>query len=166
MHSPPALGDDLLRIAARLSRWASQSASFDVPSAQARLLALIDESGTARVSALAQADHSSQPTITSQLHRMESSGWVRREADPDDARASLISLTPPGREALAGVRAARAAALEPAIAGLAGAAHERIRAAVEVMTELLRAADNGSLPRPGHPSTPPTTASPTSREDR
>ncbi len=37
--------NDLLRAAARLSRWASQSASFDMPFAQARLLALIDELG-------------------------------------------------------------------------------------------------------------------------
>ncbi|MBW8732290.1 MAG: MarR family transcriptional regulator, partial [Terrabacter sp.] len=37
MTEPTTLGNDLLRSAARLSRWASRHASFDVPFAQARL---------------------------------------------------------------------------------------------------------------------------------
>jgi thioredoxin-like negative regulator of GroEL len=42
------LGNELLRAAARLTRWATRHASFDVPFAQARLLALLDELGPAR----------------------------------------------------------------------------------------------------------------------
>ncbi len=79
---PTTLGNELLRSAARLSRWASRHASFDVPFAQARLLALLDELGPSRVSALAAADHSSQPTITTQLQRLEASGWVHRAIRP------------------------------------------------------------------------------------
>src|SRR6476660_10135947 len=103
METREAVANDLLRSAARLSRWASRHASFDVPFAQARLLALLDELGPSRVSVLAAADHSSQPTITTQLQRLEASGWVHRGSDPDDARATLVSLSEDGRAALESV---------------------------------------------------------------
>lgn len=35
--------------------------------------------------------------MTSRLDRLEAGGYVRREADPADRRASLVSLTPAGR---------------------------------------------------------------------
>lgn len=139
--------NDLLRTAARLSRWASQVASFDIPFAQARLLALVDEYGPVRVSALAAHDHSSQPTVTAQLQRMETAGWVRREPDPADARATLVSLTPEGITSIERVRAARAAVLEPFVNRLDGQPLERIRVAVDVMTELLEVASSHPEPR-------------------
>ena len=126
MTVPTTLGNDLLRSAARLSRWASRHASFDVPFAQARLLALLDELGPSRVSALAAADHSSQPTTTTQLQRLEASGWVHRASDPDDALES--------------VRRARLAVLSPALDQFDGPALERVRVAIDVMDELLAAA--------------------------
>ncbi|MEO7131742.1 MAG: MarR family transcriptional regulator [Dermatophilaceae bacterium] len=129
--------NDLLRAAARLSRWASQSASFDMPFAQARLLALIDELGPVRISTLATADHSSQPTVTSQVQRLETAGWVSRESDPADARATLVSLTPHGDVALHQVRVARAKVLDPTLARLGGDGLARTRAAIDVLTELL-----------------------------
>nr|WP_255523990.1 MarR family transcriptional regulator [Terrabacter sp. MAHUQ-38] len=139
-----------MRSAARLSRWASRHASFDVPFAQARLLALLDELGPSRVSALAAADHSSQPTTTTQLQRLEASGWVHRGADPDDARASLVSLSDEGRAALEDVRRARLAVLSPALDRLDGRALERVRIAIDVMDELLAAAAATPL-TPSHP---------------
>jgi DNA-binding MarR family transcriptional regulator len=145
---PTSLGNDLLRSAARLSRWASRHASFDVPFAQARLLALLDELGPSRVSALAAADHSSQPSITTQLHRLEAAGWVDRAVDPDDARASLVSLSPAGKDALEHVRRARVAVLAPALDGLDGPALARVRVAIVVLVVLLDAAAEP----PSHPT--------------
>ncbi|GAA3715365.1 MarR family transcriptional regulator [Terrabacter ginsenosidimutans] len=148
MTEPTTLGNDLLRSAARLSRWASRHASFDVPFAQARLLALLDELGPSRVSALAAADHSSQPTITTQLQRLEASGWVRRASDPDDARATVISLTDEGHAAIESVRRARLAVLSPALDQLDGPALDRVRVAIDVMNELLAAAADNLAPHP------------------
>jgi DNA-binding MarR family transcriptional regulator len=142
------LGNDLLRAAARLTRWATRHASFDVPMAQARLLALVDELGPARVSVLAQADHSSQPTMTTQLHRLEAAGWVRRLPDPADARASLVSVTVLGSTALERARDARLAALSPALDGLDEEAVTRLRTAVEVLDELLERAARSTDPHP------------------
>ncbi len=147
MSTPANPANDLLRVAARLSRWASQNASFDIPFGQARLLGLIDEHAPVRVSALAVLDHSSQPTVTTQVQRMEAAGWVGREADRSDARASLVSLTPEGTAALVRVRAARAAVLEPFINRLDGSPAQRVRVAVDVMTELLELASSSPRPR-------------------
>jgi DNA-binding MarR family transcriptional regulator len=134
------VGNDLLRAAARLTRWASRHASFDLPYAQARLLALLDELGPARVSALAEADHSSQPAMTTALQRLEAQGLAQRRADPDDARASLLSLTDFGRATLDRVRAARLAALAPTLDGLDDAEIARLRTGIDVMEDLLRRA--------------------------
>jgi DNA-binding MarR family transcriptional regulator len=143
---PTSLGNELLRSAARLSRWASRHASFDVPFAQARLLALLDELGPSRVSTLAAADHSSQPSLTTQVHRLEAAGWVERATDPDDARASLVTLSPAGKEALEDVRRARVAVLAPALDGLDAPALARISVAIDVLDELLASAAAASSP--------------------
>jgi DNA-binding MarR family transcriptional regulator len=140
MTDPVALGNELLRSSARLSRWASRHASFDVPFAQARLLALLDELGPARVSTLAAADHSSQPTITTQLQRLEAQGWVGRAADPDDARASLMSLTDEGHRKLDGMRQARVAVLAPLLDDLDDEGLAQLQTAVDVIGRLLDAA--------------------------
>lgn len=137
MSDRESLGNDLLRVAARLSRWASRNAAFDVPFAQARLLALLDELGPSRISALAEADNSSQPTMTAQVHRVEAAGWAHRAADPDDSRAVLVSLSAAGEQKLREVRHARAAVLEPALSRLAESSPDRLRDAVQVLEELL-----------------------------
>jgi DNA-binding MarR family transcriptional regulator len=144
--------NDLLRAAARLNRWASRHASFDIPFAQARLLALLDELGPARVSTIAEADHSSQPTTTAGLHRLEAQGWVHRSPDPSDARASLVSLTPVGSRARAQVRRARAAVLAPALDLLDPAERARLEEAIDVLETVLARtahhhADHHPVPR-------------------
>ncbi|HEV7172407.1 MarR family winged helix-turn-helix transcriptional regulator [Pedococcus sp.] len=140
MSERQTVGNDLLRAAARLTRWASRHASFDLPYAQARLLALLDELGPARVSVLAEADHSSQPAMTTALQRLEAQGLAQRRADPDDARASLLALTDHGRATLDRVRAARLAALAPTLDGLEDAEIARLRTGIDVMEDLLRRA--------------------------
>jgi DNA-binding MarR family transcriptional regulator len=142
------LGDSVLRSAARLTRWASRNASFDVPMAQTRLLALVEELAPARISALAAADHCSQPTMSTQLQRVEAEGWTHRVPDPADARASLISLTPQGCEALARARHARRAALSPAVDQLDDPALERLRVAVEALDDLLARAAGDTTRNP------------------
>jgi DNA-binding MarR family transcriptional regulator len=146
MANRDELGNSVLRSAARLTRWASRNASFDVPMAQARLLALIEELGSSRVSALAAADHCSQPTMSTQLQRLEAEGWAERVVDPADARASLISLTPAGRAAIARARQARLEALSPAFHGLDAAALVRLQVAVDALDDLLERASGQAPP--------------------
>ena len=131
-----ALADELLRSAARLSRWASRHSDLKMPYAQARVLALVDELGPARVTTLAAADDCSQPSMTAQLLRLEADGLVTRTPDPADARATLVGLTADGAAALARLRRARGAALRPVLDAVSPD-EERLRDAVSLLAELL-----------------------------
>ena len=101
------LGSELLTVVARLNRLATQRIRLPLPWAQARLLGTIDDQGEARISDLADLDHCSQPTMTTQVRRLEDAGLVARTLDPDDARAVRIRITPKGQQILA--RCARTA---------------------------------------------------------
>ena len=138
MTATDALADELLRGAARLSRWASQHADLGMPYAQARVLALVDDLGAARITALAEADHCSQPSMTTQVQRLEADGLVARTPDPADARASLVGLTADGAAALARLRRARGAALAPVLDAVHPDAG-RLADAVALLGELLDA---------------------------
>ena len=113
MTPPPALGADLLAVVARLNRLANQRARIPLPFAQARLLSTIEDQGATRISDLAALDHCAQPTMTTQVRRLEDAGLVSRTADPGDARAVLIRITPKGARTLTQVRADRGAAIDP-----------------------------------------------------
>lgn len=130
---PGALGSDLLGVAARLSRWATSQAQLPVPSAQARLLALIEAIGPAKNAELAAADHCSQPTMTIQLQKLAGLELIRRVPHPGDSRATLVSLTRKGAAALDRTRRARQAAIAPHLAALSTAERTRLAAAVEVL---------------------------------
>jgi len=133
----PVDGDALLRSVARLHRWATRHAHLEVPPAQMRLLALVGDVGPARVGDLAEADHSSQPTMTAQVQRAEQHGWLTRAADPDDARASVIALSPAGERELAKARAARSAAIRPLLAGLSDRDAATLDRAVAIVDRLV-----------------------------
>src|SRR5437660_893812 len=131
------LGADLLAVVARLNRYATQRIQMQLPAAQARLLSTIDAHGEARICDLAAVDHCSQPTMTTQVRRLEDAGLVTRTVDPGDARAVRIRITADGRRTLDAVRADRAAVIEPQLALLEPADREVLKDAVEVLRRLL-----------------------------
>ncbi|WP_168217877.1 MarR family winged helix-turn-helix transcriptional regulator [Occultella kanbiaonis] len=145
------LGADLLAAVALLNRWATARADFDVPAAQARLLALVERAGPARISDLARADRTSQPTMTTQVQRLEDLGWVSREPDPTDGRAALVGMTEAGRAALREVRAARERALEPSLAQLSAAERADLEAGIAVMRRLVELPAVAPVPAPTDP---------------
>lgn len=55
--------------------------------------------GPARISHLAQWQAVDKSTMTSQVRRLEEIGLVSRNADPNDGRVAIISVTPAGRKA-------------------------------------------------------------------
>lgn len=137
-----SLGVDLLSVVARLNRLASQLIRLPLPWAQARLLSTIEDRGEARISDLAALDNCSQPTMTTQVRRLEDAGLVTRTVDPDDARAVLIRITDAGVRMLAQVRADRAAVIDPVLAELDPADREVLSAAVDVIRRMLENAKN------------------------
>ncbi len=131
------LASDLLAVVARINRLANQRVRLSLPFAQARLLATIEGEGSARISDLAAIDHCSQPTMTTQVRRLEDAGLVSRTVDPHDARAVLISITPQGIATLAQVRADRGSAIDPVLDALDSSDRETLAAAVEIMRGML-----------------------------
>src|ERR1700733_7247022 len=131
------LGADLLAVVARLNRYATQRIQMQLPAAQARLLSTIDAHGEARICDLAAVDHCSQPTMTTQVRRLEDAGLVSRTVDPGDARAVRIRITAQGMQTLNAVRRDRAAAIEPQLARLEPADHQVLADAVAVLRRLL-----------------------------
>lgn len=131
------LAADLLSVVARINRLATQRVDLQLPFAQARLLSTIEDQGATRISELAALDHCSQPTMTTQVRRLEDAGLVSRADDPDDARAVLISITAAGVAALAQVRTDRSAAIDPFLERLDHADRETLTDAIRVMRALL-----------------------------
>jgi DNA-binding MarR family transcriptional regulator len=131
------LGADLLAVVARLNRLATQRIQMPLPAAQARLLATIEAHGETRIGDLAAVDHCSQPTMTTQVRRLEEAGLVTRTVDPGDARAVRIQITADGRRTLNAVRADRAAAIEPQLGQLAPGERRVLSEAVDVLRRLL-----------------------------
>lgn len=132
-----ALAANLLSVVARLNRLATQRVKLELPFAQARLLSTIEDQGAARISDLAAFDHCSQPTMTTQVRRLEENALVSRVTDPADARAVLISITERGRQVLARVRADRGAIVDPYLERLPQADRECLAEAVRVMRDIL-----------------------------
>jgi DNA-binding MarR family transcriptional regulator len=131
------LGSELLTVVARLNRLATQRIRLPLPWAQARLLGTIDDRGEARISDLAALDHCAQPTMTTQVRRLESAGLVARTPDPDDARAVRIHITETGSGMLAQVRADRAKVIDPRIEGLSESDRGTLSAAMDVLRRLI-----------------------------
>lgn len=133
----PGLGSELLVIIAKLNRLANQRMRLPLPWAQARLLGTIDDRGESRISDLAELEHCSQPTMTTQVRRLEDAGLVARTPDADDARAVRIRITPRGSETLARARADRAAVIDPRIEQLSAADQETLALAVGALRRLV-----------------------------
>lgn len=142
------LGSDLLSVVARINRLANQRVRMPLPFAQARLLSTIEDRGEARISDLAALDHCSQPTMTTQVRRLEDAGMVTRTADPDDARAVLIRITADGVAALRQARADRGAAVDPYLERLDDTDRATLTQAVDIMRRLVEDATSPSaVPR-------------------
>ncbi|MBU9765699.1 MarR family transcriptional regulator [Mycobacterium sp. TNTM28] len=139
------LGADLLAVVARLNRLATQRTRLPLPWAQARLLSTIEDQGEARISDLACLDHCSQPTMTTQVRRLEDAGLVTRTPDPGDARAVLIRITEQGRQTLEQARANRAAAINPRLERLSAEERQTLTAAVGLIRRLLTDVDEQPL---------------------
>lgn len=137
------LGADLLSVVARINRLATQRVRLPLGYAQARLLSTIEDQGEARISDLAALDHCSQPTMTTQVRRLEEAGMVSRTVDPEDGRAVLIRITPKGVDTLRQVRLDRGAAIDPYLERLDVADRETLTEAVRVLRRLL---DEASAP--------------------
>lgn len=101
-----------------------------------RILALLDELGPQGVTALAEVDRSSQPTVSGAVRQLETQGLVAKEADPTDARRSLVRLTVEGRQKLLEARRDNGAVVAERLA-LTGHTADEVAAAVAVLRDVM-----------------------------
>lgn len=80
-----------------------------LPHARLFLLFLLDARGPMRVSELAGILQVSAPAVTAHTNELEKAGYCRRADDPSDRRATLLELTPSGREVVAEAKRRRRA---------------------------------------------------------
>jgi DNA-binding MarR family transcriptional regulator len=100
------------------------------------VLASLRDGGPQRITALAASEAVAQPTMTTLVGRLERDGLVRRESDPADARAVLVTLTPEGLMRLTRIREARAAAIEARLEELHPDEREALAAAMPALEKL------------------------------
>jgi DNA-binding MarR family transcriptional regulator len=100
------------------------------------VLVNLEQVPSRRLTDLATALHFSQSGVSKVVGRMEAAGWLHRDPDPSDRRASLVGLTPAGRDLLrdarathlAGVRRHFLSCLSPQEAAVLGDAFARVLA--------------------------------------
>jgi len=84
--------------------------TLGIPQAAATALAVIDGAGAPLTpSQISDRMLIASATVTATLDLLEHRGWIRRAANPDDRRSTLIEITPDGKSAtdqlLPGIRA-------------------------------------------------------------
>lgn len=103
-----------------------ETAAFDVTPVQFAILnALIDTPGEDQVT-LAGRVAFDAATSGSVIGRLESKGWVRREADTQDKRRKLLWVTPDGEQATLKMKRAVSKAQDRIVDGLTSAERDQL----------------------------------------
>jgi len=106
-HDTPTPGDIVRAGVTQLIRWAARSqvrkeffgpAAADMSLNDVVLLDFINSSGPVRLSELASQHGVDKSTMTPQVNRLDGKGLIERHSDPEDARATLVSTSPEGRD--------------------------------------------------------------------
>lgn len=137
---------DLVSVNHRLTRVAARAAQGRESPAVWRTLSVLLTSGPIRLGELAERSRISQPTTTKLVAGLLSRGWIERRIEPLDARASRISITPAGIEAVNAWRDELATALLPAFADLPSADIDTLARAVAILRARVDATEQAAAP--------------------
>ena len=92
-----------------------------------------------RLGDLAAAEGIAPSTLTRLVTALEDSGYVRRFADPSDARASTLAITPHGQDALERIRTESTLVLTASLDLLTPAQRSALAEALPVLEQLAEA---------------------------
>ena len=140
-----------LRVAlARLSRRLRRHELAGLTPTQLAALSTIGKTGPMRLGDLAAAEGIAPSTLTRLVTALEDSGYVRRCADPSDARASTLTITAHGQEALERIRTENTLMLTASLELLTPDQRSALAAALPVIEQLAEAQGAAGPPaRPG-----------------
>jgi DNA-binding MarR family transcriptional regulator len=133
----PVIDVTRLRVAlARLSRRLRRHELAGLTPTQLAALATVEHSGPIRLGDLAAIEGIAPSTLTRLISALEDSGYVQRCADPTDARASTLAVTPRGHEILEQIRTETTLVLARSLGELSPAQRSTLAAALPVLEQL------------------------------
>jgi DNA-binding MarR family transcriptional regulator len=121
----------------RMARRLRQEAGTDLGPSQVAALATIERHGPLSPSELAERERIKRPTATRILGHLEDAGLVERIRDPEDGRASILSVTPEARAHLRRLRARKTAYLAKRLDGLDSEDRRTLERAAELLEGML-----------------------------
>ncbi len=146
----PVVDVTRLRVAlARLSRRLRRHELAGLTPTQLAALATVGHSGPMRLGDLAAAEGIAPSTLTRLVTALEDSGYVRRCADPSDARASTLAITAHGQDALERIRTESTLALAASMQLLAPGQRAALAEALPVLEQLAEASGAPGAPGSG-----------------
>jgi DNA-binding MarR family transcriptional regulator len=140
LAAEPEIDVTRLRVAlARLSRRLRRHELAGITPTQLAALATVERAGPMRLGDLAAVEGIAPSTLTRLVTALEESGYVRRGADPSDARASTLAITSLGSEALERIRTENTRMLAVSLRGLTPGQRAALAAALPVLEQLAEA---------------------------
>ncbi len=133
--------DDLLRLvigAHALTRVAALETRNEAPSAQWRTISILREHGPQRIGDLAALSRVTQPGMTRLVAQMAASGLLERRSDETDSRATVVTATAAGLEALDEWMQVLSAALSPRFDDLDDEEWDIVRRAADIVDSRTR----------------------------
>jgi len=126
-----------LRVAiARLSRRLRRHELAGLTPTQLAALSTVERSGPLRLGDLAAAEGIAPSTLTRLVAVLEELGYVQRYADPRDARASTLAITPKGHQTLERLREEGSALLTQSLVLLTPQERTALAAALPALEQL------------------------------
>jgi DNA-binding MarR family transcriptional regulator len=122
--------------ASAISRLFLTHSTLEISRTEANALSALAERPR-RITELALGEGVTQPAMTLLVNRLENRGWLRRDADPADGRAVLVSLTDRGVEVLNRLRSEYRALVHEEMATLPDEDVQALARAVEVLEGLV-----------------------------
>ena len=127
-----------LRLAiTRTARRLRQEAGSDLGPSQTAALATIERHGPLSPSEVADRERIKRPTATRIVRHLQVAGLVERVRDPEDGRASILTITSEGRSLLRRLRARKTAYLAQRLNGLDEEDRRTLEHAAELLEEML-----------------------------
>ncbi|MDN8625164.1 MULTISPECIES: MarR family winged helix-turn-helix transcriptional regulator [Corynebacterium] len=93
----PAFAAEVAMMCSRVIRTALYRAGMAPSSATWRVVRFIQNNGPVRISDVARRERSTMATVSTLVNRLVKQGLVNKEKDTADARQSLLTVTPKGR---------------------------------------------------------------------
>nr|WP_239028957.1 MarR family transcriptional regulator [Pseudonocardia acidicola] len=96
----------------------------------------LSRTGPQRVSGLVTQERITQPGMTGLVARLAAAGLVERSPDPRDGRATLVAITPAGREYVATFHESRARTVAAHVGNLPDEQQRALLSATAALTAL------------------------------